>query len=802
MSTKPRQTRKPANRPADPAATDPRAGLGSVVLPEDETNPVAFDDQADADLDEDGEDEDAADPFDGLGDRDVADAFDPDARRGLNNFGRIMSEIDLMNPADRHQPSKAILEGMRNAPIFAAAQVEGQESWLVECQNPWNELPENLDKVARDVTWATFIRRYLDAMPEPHSDEPAIFHLKPLDKAGRPLSTKQQVIRIPWHHPVLKKIRESSPSSLGKGVMDPNSIAIRLLEQQAENARKDRDAAMAIAAAERQRAAELTERTMLERINAASADAQSLGTMYGAVNTIQKEGFNTLLTTQNQMAAEREAREAARIQRELADREDARKREREEREDARKRDREEREAALKQAQEDAKAERERLRADNDARLAAAKQEAEARLAAIKAETEQKEAARKEEAAAREAEAERKLQIELARIKAEADKATAAAEKETARLKAEADERAAARKLEFDEREAARKLEREREDRMRLDELTRRENAEKEERARRADEQLRRDKLDADEKERNREHQKVMEQMRQDLLKQQEARLERERAADKEFRERDENRSKEHLQTMVKLVDQRTNADKPDIVAMIEKGLNTFGLTPGALLEGGKKLLPLITGLTGEGQSGGMGVTIVKGIFDSIQEGIKRIPISTGEEDGDWEEEEEEEEVAPAPRKPRRLTQRAPEPKVVPTPRVKEPVVRTKPKGPGLDAFTNSLPDAPPVPAVPTPTPEAPPVVPTMPSEPAPPGTISIAEARAGRQAVADLVEVLESAEDWEAAVMGLDATDELMRYVTRVGLVEALEGYDIDISKVATTLGGLFGEVPMVGVKP
>ena len=737
-----------------------------------------------------------------MGDRDVAGGFDPDARRGLSNFGKIMNEIDFMNPADRHQPSKPILEGLRNSPIFAASQVEGQESWLVEWQNPFTELNDNLDKVAKDVTWASFIRRYMDAMPEPNSEEPSIFHLKPLDRAGRILSTKAQVIRIPWQHPLLVRIRERMSTPLGRGGMDSNSLAIRLLEQQAENARKDRDAALAIAAEERKRAADLAERTMLERLNAASADAQSLGTMYGAVNTIQERGFNTLLATSDKMAIERETREANRLARELADRDDARKREREEREDARKRDAMERDAALKQAQEEAKAERERIRADNDARLAAAKQEAEAKLEAIKAETAQKDAARREGAAAREAEAERKLQIELTRIKAEAEKATAAADKEAARLKAEAEERTAARKLEFEEREAARKLEREREDRMRLDELTRRENAEKEERARRADEQLRRDKLDSEEKERNREHQKTMEQMRQDLLKQQEARLERERAADKEFRERDDRNSKEHFQAMIGLHKERSAAEKPDIVAMIEKGLNTFGLTPGALLEGGKKLLPLITGLTGEGQSGGMGVTIVKGIFDSIQEGIKRIPISTGEEE--WEEEEEEEVVvAPAPRRPKRIAQRLPEPEIMPAPKVRPETVRAKPKGPGLDAFVDTLPDAPPVPTVPALPPEAPPAVPAMPNEPTPPGTISIAEAKAGRLAVADLVEVLESADDWEAAIMGLGATDDLVRYVARVGLIQALDGYEIDISKLAAALVslGLFNEAPMNGEK-
>lgn len=841
MSNKPRTRRtdatpRPKRRVPDPAATDPRLdpegrGYEGEEGATDQEGPEG-EEYVDPENDNEGE---YADPEDDESDESLYnklgeerqvddDGLDPRQAQSL----RILDALGthgFENPRTSHRASAKVLKGIADTPIFAGTEIEGQTSWQIEIEDPENDDCMLLGRNGKNIGWTKFIRKYISSMPAPHSPDAAVFHFKALDKMGKVFAGTERIVKIPWHHEQLIKYRRENPESENLAGRGTDAVLTRFMERSLEAAERREAAAIKAAAEAQKEARAVAERAMQDRANAIASDNQSIGQMYQAVNAVQKEGFSSLLTTADKLALEREKREGERAERDRVYEQSKRDSERAERDEARKQLALEAEIKLKAAAGEAAARLAEIKAETAAKIEQAAKEADAKALAAEKRAEENARLRKEELEAKDKEAQRKADAEIERIRSDATReqlrldaqmkaSEAALAKEQMRLEAVAKEQEAARK----EREAERKEARDREDARILAAAVKEENARKEREAerkeeqrrdeeRRTKEQERRDKMDLEERTRQNNHVLEMEKLRQETLQAQQARLTQERVTDKEFRDREDARSKEHLQTMLKLVEQRNAGDKPDIMALVEKGLNFVGLTPGTALEAAQKFLPL---LSGEGQSG-MGVTIVKGIFDSIQEGIKRIPIPTGEEDDDeWEDEEEEEAtVTPTVRKPKRITKQ-PDPEPV-TPKVKEPV-RAKPKGPGLDAFLKNVPDAPatpstpaaPAPAAAEPEPDAPPAVPTMPAEPAPPGTISLAEAKAGRLAMAELVEALEDTEDWQIAIMALDAADALMSYVTRVGLIEAADGYDIDIDKLGAALVslGLFSEPPMVGVKP
>ena len=605
-----------------------------------------------------------------------------------------------------------LLDRLYNTPIFAAAEVEGAEQWLIEKRNDTTGQADFLGQAHLKISLPTFIEKYLPAMPKKGEDA-ADFYFTPMDKLGNKLGTpgKPHTLSIPWFNEFLLKARErtSTDSILGGG---DNAVAALLLKQNEELGAR-------LARAE-ERAAQAQEASVKAQLQRSESIQQDLGAMYAQVGKIQNEGFTSVLTAQERMALDREKREDER----------------------RRREEEERKAGLERLREETKAERERIKAETEAALAKQRADADAALDRQKADN-----------AARIAEIDKKAELEAKRIDAEIEKAKAATQVERDRIRDDRD-REDRRRVEVDkERQDAR----DREEKRQADDRARRDALESSERARR-------DAMDATERERARDHALAMEKMRQEALADARAALQREG-----------DRQKEHQTLIIGTLKGESGGNG---LGILGKVFDALGMTPSDAMEKAKEFL--------SGESS-VGIEIVKGISELGKEVIKRLPAPDDDEEGDEEEEEEEAAEVEAKRRARRKKRKALEDKQAAADDAKKqekkevevPTETTETSsGPSLEDFmARRTPDGP----------EA--VSGVVPPAPA----IPLAEARAGRDAAARLVERLKAAtpDTWGAAVMASDDVDALLRYVGRVGLLRALDGQDIDIPKVGETLVAL-----------
>lgn len=712
--------------------------------------------------------------------------------------------------------NQKLSEELAGAPLVANT-TEGAVQWMIERKNPFSGEADTLGYAALNITLPAFVKRFIDSMPKQNED-PVTFYFTPLDKLGSRMGTPGRpaaVQTISWDNVHLKEQREMIlrnaplPGAPG-GPQDPNAKIMSMLDDRIKSLQEEQRAAATRAEAAEERARAAQEAAIKTKLDMAATQANDIALTYQRVGQVQQDLFQGVIKT----------------------REDAAKEERERRIDEMKAEREKREADLKEERvrrEDAlKEEREKRKAEMDEKVGAAKSENEARLLMIKAENDLRKAeidARireaeikaQQEELRREKEREKeaaRLELERQRIEKEAEKDRLRLEKETEREQHRRDEekrveaerrrddlnredqrRKDDQKRDDDRRNAEmerlrldairederrkeavenRRLELERETNRQKDEIERRRLEQEREDNRRRDDQARRDKLDAEEQARQRTHQLSMEQMRTDALKAAQESLERARQQDKEY-----------LTNNLALIRERNgegggNKNKLGIIGEI---LDATDMTPMDALEKVKGLLG------GEGV-GGLGSTIVGELGKTLREVIKRLP--QGEEQGEEEEEEDEEED----------TQEEPAP-----PPKKEPKkIEKKPDGPGLSAFIGGAP-ALPVSATPvveaTSTPVAITPVPAQPTAPPPP----LAEIKAGRTATEALIDRLEGVEHaaWGATIMGGKDVDVFVRYVQKVGLDAALEGYGIDPEALATALKdlGLFdGDVPRVKESP
>jgi len=424
-------------------------------------------------------------------------------------------------------------------------------------------------------------------------------------------------------------------------------------------------------------------------------------------------------------------------------------------ETGRQRDRDERTAALERLKEEAKADRERIKAENDAALER-----------MRAET-----------AARQAEIEAKVRLDEKRIEAEIEKAKAAAQAERERARDDR-EREEARRASEDQRRAE---EREREETRRMQDQARRETLEANESARREAAAERARELD-------REYALSLEKMRQESL-----------AAAKDSLERESVRARDHQTLIVSTLKERYGDQGGSGLGIVGKMLDTFGLTPADAIEKARELM---------GNESSIGAELIKGITELGKEVVKRLPapedFEDEEDDDDYDTEDEEAAEAVRERDQRRRRIEARRQRQIakdqgaataavaraPTAAAAEPEV----SGPDLDAFLAKR--------TPDPEPdeegEDAPATPDLPAAP----VLPLAEAKAGRDAVASMVERLEAEkpEHWGNAVLAAEDTDDLLRYIGLVGLIRALDGYDIDVAAVGETLValGLFDAPPMM----